>query len=368
MERLSKQTLKRLVGEHAVPCVSIFLQTHRIATEEKLDRTKFGNLLHKSEEQLALMGLRSVDSTGFLRPARELLDPANDLFWQHQDHGLAVFLSPGFFRYFHLSYSPRETAIVSDSFHLKPLLPLFSGNSQFYVLALSVRETRLFHGTPGGMSMVDPASMPNILAKALESTGLPDDLPFPPGSSDRSRNLVLKHFQEIRTGIDELLAGEKVPLVLAGTDYLPALYREVNKYPHLLSETVVADPAEVSDDELFKTAWSIAERHFQGVRRLALDRYKSLLGTSSTSRDIKEIVPAAFYGRTDVSFLSDATELWGKFDAADGTVRIEDKPGTGTVDLLDFTAAHTFLHGGTAFVLAPEKVPDRGPVAAIFRY
>jgi len=37
--------------------------------------------------------------------------------------------------------------VVSDRFHLKPLLPLLTGDGRFYILALSQNQVRLLQGT-----------------------------------------------------------------------------------------------------------------------------------------------------------------------------------------------------------------------------
>jgi hypothetical protein len=37
-------------------------------------------------------------------------------------------------------------------------------------------------------------------------------------------------------------------------------------------------------------------------------------------------------------------------------------------DLLEVAALQTFLNGGTLFMLDPEKMPDAGDLAAVFRY
>jgi hypothetical protein len=42
--------------------------------------------------------------------------------------------------------------------------------------------------------------------------------------------------------------------------------------------------------------------------------------------------------------------------------------GASSEDLLEVAAIHTFLNGGTLFILPPEKMPDAGDLAAVFRY
>lgn len=385
MDRLSKETLRRLVEENGAPCVTISFRTQHIPVQEKPDRIKLDNLLRECEERIAGMGKRPSEARTFLQPLRDLLDPMNDDFWQHQGQGLAMFRSAGFFNYFRLPYPVREILFVSDHFQLKPLLPILSGDGQFYILALGFRETALYRGSQYGLTRVEAGSMPGSLAGPLQAnrtteilsvrglipTGLVARPPVFSGGQvqgDVVRNRLLQYFQGIRSGIDEFLAGEKAPLVLAGAGYLPSLYRDVNTYPHLADDSVAVDPSSLTEEELLKRAWSIVGPQFEQARRSATDRYKPLAGTPGASHNIGEIVPAAFYGKVDVLFVSSISECWGRFDAASGEVLTEKSPGRGAVDLLDFAAAHTSLKGGTTYVLPPAKIPDAGPVAAIYRY
>ena len=43
-----------------------------------------------------------------------------------------------------------ELVVVSDNFHVKPLMPLLTGDNLFYVLALSQKEVRLIECTAYG--------------------------------------------------------------------------------------------------------------------------------------------------------------------------------------------------------------------------
>ncbi len=356
-----------------------------MALEEKRDRIKLDNLLRNAEERLAGQGMRTAEARELLGPARRFLDPVNEMFWQHQSRGLALFLSPGFSRYQRLPLAVKEALVVSQYFFLKPLLPLFSGNSLFYLLALSLDGAVLYHGTAANITLADVADLPERLASALARDVreiVPEEVHISAGAvgrerpiishertpSDVARNKILEYFQEVRLGIDELLAGEKVPLVLAGTDYLTSVYKEVNTYPHLIDGFVVGDRRSATEEELHARAWALVEPRFEKARETAAASYKQLSGSGRTSRDISEIVPAAFQGRIEALFTSPLLEQFGKFDARTGKVTLEKEPGPGTVELLDLAAAHTFLGGGTAFLVPPEKIPDSGPVAALFRY
>ena len=44
------------------------------------------------------------------------------------------------------------------------------------------------------------------------------------------------------------------------------------------------------------------------------------------------------------------------------------KEKIGDEDLLESAAIQTLLNGGTVHTVEPEKIPDAGPLAAVFRY
>ncbi|HEY9608913.1 hypothetical protein [Allocoleopsis sp.] len=49
-------------------------------------------------------------------------------------------------------------------------------------------------------------------------------------------------------------------------------------------------------------------------------------------------------------------------------MRLHEQEQAGDENLLDFTAIHTLLKGGSVFVVEPEQVPAKSGVTAIFRY
>ena len=92
-----------------------------------------------------------------LEPASKLLQ--EPYFWQHQSDGLAIFLSANRVRRYRLPLHFEELVVVIDNFYIRPLLPLFTGDGQFYILALSQNDVRLLNGTRYSVSEVDIAQL-----------------------------------------------------------------------------------------------------------------------------------------------------------------------------------------------------------------
>ena len=376
MELLSRAELEKLIEEPEGLCVSIFLPTHRAGAQTQQDPIRLKNLLREAEEQLLAEGLRAPEADELLTPARELLD--DSVFWRNQSNGLAVFLSPGVLRYYRLPLNFESLVVVADRYHLKPLLPFLTDDGQFYVLALSQNEVRLLQGTRHSVSEVELVDVPKSLADTLRYDDQETQLQFHTGTAGGraavfhghepgdSKDNILRYFRQIDRGVRELLKRSQAPLVLAGVDYLLPIYREVNSYPHMIDEGVTGNPEGLRPEELHERAWEAVRPRFSETRQKAAARYRQLAGTGQTSKDIREIAAAAYYGRIETLFAASGTQRWGVFDPDTGQVDLYQRPEG--EDLLEFAAIQTVLHQGTVYVTSPENMPENAEAVSIFRY
>jgi hypothetical protein len=387
MSILTRDDLRTLIRKPRGWCVSVFIPTHRAGREIQQDRIRLKNLLREAEEHLVTSGLRGPEAKDLLEPAGRLLH--DGLFWQHQSDGLAIFLSREVFRTYRLPFDFEELVVVTDRFHIKPLLPLLSGDGRFYVLALSQNQLRLLQGTRYSVSEIDLAEVPASLAEALRyddpekrlqwhtQTGTKTDGERAAifhghgvASADDPKNYILRYFHCVDEGLRDLVGGEEVPLVLAGVDYLLPIYKEANTYPHLVDEGIEGNPEELSAKELHQQAWAIVRPLFLAAQKEAGTRYRQLAGAGSeqASNDLKEVVPAAYHGRVEVLFVAVGFQQWGVFDPATDVVQLHEEAKPGDEDLLDFAAVQALLNSGTVYAVEPEKVPDEAPLAALLRY
>ncbi|MEQ9667198.1 hypothetical protein [Coleofasciculus sp. G2-EDA-02] len=159
MPLLSTEELKTLVTQPEGLCVSIFMPTHTAGPQIKQDPIRFKNLMGKAEAQLVEQGMRSADAQEMLKSAQEL---DRDDFWRHQNQGLALFIAPNFFRYYRLPLDFEELVVVGEQFHLKPLMPLLTGDGRFYILALSQKKVRLLVGGRDRIREIQPEEVDNL--------------------------------------------------------------------------------------------------------------------------------------------------------------------------------------------------------------
>lgn len=383
MSSITRDELKSLLAVEEKPAVSIFMPTHQLGSETQQDPIRLKNLADQAEEQLVIAGLRAPEARALLEPARALLD--DHPFWQHQQAGLAVFLTPNQSDTYRLPLTVEERVVVGDRFHLKPLLALLSGRGRFYLLALSQNEVRLFEGTPDQINDVELEEIPESLAEALRfdeflkqqqwHTGTPDRRGKRPaifhgqgvGVNDKKEN-ILRFFQQLDRGLQTVLPTDHTPLMLAGVEYLLPIYRQANSYSDLLAQGLTGNPEELSAQELHQQAWAVVEPHFRQAEAEARSAYQQLAHTDQASAQLREVLIAAYQGRVGSLFVATDEQRWGAYDFDTDTLTLHNEPQPGDEDLLDTAAIQTLLHDGAIYVVESPDVPADSPLAAVFRY
>jgi hypothetical protein len=188
------------------------------------------------------------------------------------------------------------------------------------------------------------------------------------GSGVEAKENIKRYFRRIDKGLLELVKDERVPLVLAGVDYLHPIYKEVNTYPHLMEDGIGGNPEHLSAKELHAQAWTVIRPYFQKAQQEAVDQHKQLISSGRASKRVRKIIPAACHGRVELSFVVPEFQQWGTFDPSTDELHLHKKEETGDEDLLELTAIQTLLNGGTVYVVEPDKMPDTEPIAAVLRY
>lgn len=378
MKILSKAELDLLIHETGSPAVSLYLPTHRKGNIEQ-DPIRLKNLLRDTENQLSNYELRPPTARKFLNPLVELL--SDSLFWQNQGDGLAIFLSAKVFRHYQVPCRFPELSVVSDSFHIKPLIPLLSEDGIFYILTLSQNNVKLLQCTRYFVRDITPENIPSSFEETLQYDQQEKQLQFRTQQTDGhalfhghgvkkdfDKVNILRYFHEIDQGVKEILKGEHAPLIVAAVEYLHPLYREASSYPNLSDEKIAGNPDEVSEKSLQEKGWELVQPYFERERKAALKKYPEALSKGRATNDLKEAVLAAHDGRIATIFVEAEVQQWGYFDSENRKVHLVEEKRAGLKDLLDVVASATLMKDGAVYVLKSEHMPDSSAVAALLRY
>lgn len=361
MDIVDASAVESLVGASESPAVSIYLPTHRLGPEAQQDPIRLKNLVTAAESRLSEDGMRSPAIAQLLAPATELVD--NAAFWQHQEDGLALFLSAERFDRFRVPQSFDETVVVSDSFFVSPLLPVMSRGERFYVLALSENEVRLLWGSRFRVGEVELGpDVPTSLSEALWFEDPERQLQFHQvgrtgqgrltatfhghgGGKDDPGERLGRFLRAVDDGVRHLIT-EGEPVVLAGVERVMAEYRKVTRLDDVLNDGVEGSPDRLTPETLHEKAWPLVAPRFEAARAAAEEEFLS--GRRPISADVDEVVRMANEGRVAHAFMPSAA---GADDRR-----------------LEQATAAIWKTGGEVWIVSPEEIPGGGPLAAVLRY
>lgn len=372
------------------PSISIYLPTHESWNEKEQDKIRYKNLLRKAEAELMVRGYDEKRTAEILKLANSLLDEEHDDFWRHQSNGLALFINEEDSFYFRLPREFDEEAVVSDTFHIKPLVPLVSRDRQYFVLTLDLSKARLYNGSQYMVSEIElPSDTPTSLEKATALDDPEKSLQFhtsgSPTGPDGERpgqfhgqgvskddlhhkKKILRFFQRLNDGVMEIIKDENAPLLLVGVDYLLPMYREANKYPHLLDHTVEHNPQDLTLEKLHEKTWTEVSAHFSNELDEALNEYGNKTPDNLASDNVAEVIKGAVHQRIDKLFIDLSTTKWGRYDEQNDQLVIDPDQKPQNEDLVDYAVRHTIANNGEIFMPAKDRMPNSSDMAAVFRF
>jgi len=176
---LKKQNLIKMAETRSEWCVSVYMPLG--ATQAKDKRRRLKKIMLDAENKLHRLEAAPFQIARTLGPVEMILEHPG--FWENRTEGIAAFFTPESFAWYSLDYTFDELVVVTDRFHLKPLLRSASENGRFYLLALSETQIRLFEAFEGGINEVYVKGIPRNLACFLN-----------PGDDEADRGYYIKTF------------------------------------------------------------------------------------------------------------------------------------------------------------------------------
>ena len=384
MPILTKNQFENLAKFGNNPCISIFIPTQRIGKDvlEEKDRIQLKSQWKKVTEKLKNLEVPQDKINRISKPLDDLLNDRD--FWRHQSDGLAIFMADGFFEKFTLPVNFEAFTYVSDHFYLKPLIPMFSGNTRFYVLALQLDRVQLYEGNlySIGEVMVNdltPSRLEDRVGYDYEQKALQYKSQNPAtgattmhgqGAAERDRkNEILRFFRAVDEGLREVLHDEKVPLVVACQDSSFSIYQEANTYKNLYEKPVPGNPSDYENMlTLHAAALDVLHDHFNKEKEDKMTQFRELK-PGRTATAVSEIIPAIFEGKVDTLFLENREDIWGKYNENMASVDVEEEPNSTNMSLMNLAAIKVIEQGGKVYLMENEFMPaQNSKMNAVFRY
>ena len=305
-------------------------------------------------------------------------------FWAHRIEGAAFFVSPDIYRVVEL-YSPvRSFFVVSNSFHIKPLLRIFQSADSYQVLCLSQGSVALYEGTKYSLHEVALHDVPRSLEEALGS-----ELTEPQvrassnrgpaaaglyhghgGSPDKDLVDRERFYRAVdRAILEQYSRVSKKPLILCALPEDQSIFREVTHNPFLMPCGIYRHPSSVTKEALQLEAWMVFEPEHEQRIAAAIDKFLVAKAHNAGSDDLVQVAHAAAAGRVQTLLVDADRHIPGRVSVEDeGGVFVAPIPQSGVDDVLDDIAEQVIDTGGEILVIPPAQMPTESGIAATYRY
>jgi hypothetical protein len=357
----------RLLANRAPSSVSIYVPTDPVSANLG-ERIELGNLAAEALGQLADTGIAKRDLVAIEQEIGDLI--ADEGFWRYQARSLALFATREGLTTFRLPNRLQSAVVVSNRFHLKPLLRAVTFPQVALVLALAQGSVRLVEVSPD----VEPAEvrlpdMPRDAASAAGKSSLADRAPVRRIQGSEGRKLRLRQYaRQIDQALRPFLGGLEVPLILAATEPLDSIFRSVNSSPQLAPTTITGNPQRTPNAELAARAREVLDDLYARELRETRELFDARLTEGRALLDVGDVARAATYGAIDTVLVDIDEVVPGSIDEKSGAVTLSSSLGADRYGVVDEIARRAWLAGGRVLAVRRDAIPAQGAVAAILRY
>ncbi|RVU54492.1 hypothetical protein [Anaerosphaera multitolerans] len=356
-------------------CISIYQPTHRHKEGNQQDKIMFKNQIQKAE--------RSLEQKFSKREVEKILEPLYKLeqdydFWNNTKDGLAILLNRNKCVIYNLYRYIKEFTVVSDSFHIKPLIRVFQSTDKYYVLGLNRQIFKLYYGDRYGLRELSfsedtPIKITDVLGDQYTSPSISVSGSGAMFGTGSRKDEIAKDIEKYLRYIDKFVWENyskpfKAPLVLVALKEYQGEFRKLSANKYLVEEGIFKDFEALELEEIRKESWKIIEKMYLDRTAELVELYNNAKAKDLGSEDLEDVIKKSLEGRVDTVLLESDKIIPGKINKETG--EIEDKPldDVETGDLLDAIGTLVLGTKGEVVMLPKERMPTETGVAAIYRY
>ncbi len=347
-------------------CISIYLPTTPVSRETEQSRINLGNLVKKAVAQLEVAGVDKKRIASLQEQFADLL--IDEEFWNHQANSLAILATPDSLRTYRMASQLSEMAEVSDRFHLKPLLRAITFPHAAHVLALSENAVRLIEVSadlPAREIVVH--NMPTDAATAGGKPAYKDYSGTGHRHGSGEGSYLSRYVRKVHAAIRPTLMGSDLPLILATTKPLEALFRSISVIP-ALKATITGNPEHLTAVELATAARPVLDAHYaekiQDFHRLFEER----TGQQRTTTDITDAARLATFGGIDRLLVDIDGVIDGTIDPETGVVSFAAEGDAVNYGIVDEITGRALRTGAKVMAVRKADIPGGQDLAVISRY
>ena len=365
-----------ILNAKEVPFISLYQPTHRHRPENKQDLIRFKNLIQEMENSLK-QKYPKKEIGQIMKPFYVLAE--DRIFWNHTLDGLAIFRTGDQCIVYNLQRPVEELVVVSDSFHIKPLIRIFQSADRYHLLGLNRNEFTLYEGNRYGFEKVemepgtattikevvgDEYTKPNLNTSG--GTGIFHGHGSKRDEIDKDTEKFFRYVD--RFVLENYSRPSGLPLILVALSEHHSLFQSISHNPLLMKEGIKTAYDALDIDTLRENVWESIEPLYLEKTKVLVDRYEMAKSKFLGSDDLAQIARAALENNISTLLIEADRIIPGKINLETGELIRGELNDPDIDDLLDDFAEMVFKNKGEVVVLPKERMPSDTGAAAIYRY
>lgn len=372
IEKLNHEDLLRLTSVQDGPCISIYIP----AMPGKTMQIEYEALVRRASHLLSFESREELRES--LLEKLYNFNPAEPL--KEQEKGLAIFINKHWSGYFTAHHELPSKVVVSETFHLKPLLEDLQRRHIYRILVISAEEAVLLNcdgttGTEAHTFLFHQGQHSNTIHWKHQDESETAQIPHLK-SNLRARGQQDNQFKR-KTGVKLFLrwieakiskeeAYKKIPLFIFTNEALFSSYKEVSHHPNPTLCKIDSNKGVPRMESLIHQANLQIQIDINKQKSLSALEIDKLAKQKKILDDLLKISRAAIDGKIQTLFLRDNIEIWGQLHRKSAQITFHEKQmDSKDDDILDDIACEVIRHGGEVVVLTAKDMPTRSPAAAI---
>lgn len=363
-----------------IPVVSIYCPTHRTSPDNKQDVLVYKNLIKEVEDKLNLI-LTKKEVTGFVSLLDELRQAKE--FWINTLDGVCVFSDGHQMIVYKTAQTLPSLAVVSDSFHTKPLRRVLQRSDQYIILGLTRTHFDVFlasryHIEPLSASFILRKTLKEVLGDQLSegsltfgSYGGASGSGMFHGHGDKSAEIDIdtqKYFKYVDEAVlSQVCKFLPFPVVLCALDEYQPQFRSISKNPYLHPHGVHKSFETIDHKVMHQESWKIFEAKYSQTIKSFVDESYTLAAKKLASHDLNDIVKAAIEGRVKEICISASAMVYGEIDVETKQIIHREQEGLFD-DIMDDLIDIVESFQGKVWVVDAKRLPEKINVIAHYRF
>ncbi len=368
-------------NNHETPCVSLFMPTQPLVFNRKKDMLAFKNLVKKIEQSLELK-YNNKDIKQLVLKLKALEDDVS--LWNHTSFGLALFADVNEVMIYLINQEVKELAIVSKSFHIKPLVEYFQSIETFDILALDINAFAIYKANLHHIEQVIlPSTVKTSLIDILGSDktesylthgvygGAHDGSTFHGhgGKSDDIDIDRIKFFRYVDQQVLEHVSKKsQLPLILLAQKNNQFDFKKLSKNSYLMDVSIDGSMKDFSDENVLDSIKAIQLDRFDLMMRNIINQYHTSIHHELGSDQLIIILKALLQGKVELLMIENNITIPGQIDYEKSQIIRSELIDPDTDDLLDDMIEYAIKTGTKVYMLEKEHMPSASAISAIFRF